>query len=74
MKKEDLIRKLTSRKFWALLIALVTAIMLYFGAQDSNIQQICAIIGAFGSIVTYMMAEGVADSNHIEQKGEQNES
>ncbi|WP_068616627.1 hypothetical protein [Paenibacillus tuaregi] len=54
-------RKLASRKFWALLIALVTSVLTATGAGENEVLHITGIIGAVGSCVAYMLAEGLAD-------------
>lgn len=62
MKKDDIIRKLSSRKFWALLAALATSIFTAAGAGDNMVLHVTGIIGAVGACVAYMLAEGIADS------------
>ena len=51
MNKEDVIRKFTSRKFWACVVAFVTAILIYFHVPEDSINQIVAIIMAFGALI-----------------------
>ena len=63
MSKEDNLRKLTSRKFWAALVAFVTALLVAFNVPDASISQVSAIIMAFGSLVAYIFAEGWVDSS-----------
>lgn len=72
MNKEDILRKLTSRKFWAALVAFVTALLVAFNVPDASISQVSAIIMAFGSLVAYIFAEGWVDSSRAlnEQEGE----
>lgn len=53
--------KLASRKFWALLAALATAVLTAFGVADNDIVQITGIIGAFGAIIVYILAEASVD-------------
>lgn len=55
-------RKLSSRKFWALVAALVTAILVLFAVPSGSIEQVTAIIGAFGTIVAYIMGEAKVDA------------
>lgn len=63
MGKDDLIRKLSSRKFWAALVAFITALLVAFNVPDASISQVSAIIMAFGSLVAYIFAEGWVDSS-----------
>lgn len=68
-------RKLTSRKLWAAIIGFVTAICVLFGVDDIKIEQICALIGAIGTLCVYILAEGYADakSSGEQAKKEQKE-
>lgn len=61
--KIDWKRKLSSRKFWALVAALATSVLAAAGAGESVTLQVTGIIGAVGSCVAYMLAEGYADGN-----------
>ena len=61
MSKEDLIRKLTSRKFWVALIAFVSALLVAFHVSDNDIAQVSAIISAFGTLIIYIFTEGSVD-------------
>jgi hypothetical protein len=54
--------KLGSRKFWSLVAALVTAILTALNAAPGTIERIVAIIGAFGSIAVYIIAEAYIDA------------
>lgn len=74
MKKEDLIRKLGSRKFWACITAVVIALVAFFNAPAETTERIVALISAIGGLSIYMLSEGIADSkpndvtNYIETK------
>lgn len=62
MTKQDIIRKLTSRKFWVAVVAFVTPLLLAFGVAESEVTQITAIIMAGADVVAYLLAEGWADA------------
>lgn len=64
MNKEDLIRKLTSRKFWVALVAFVTALLVAFNVDNGSVEQITTIIMSFGSLIAYILAEGIADGGN----------
>ena len=66
MSKEDLIRKLTSRKFWVALVGFITALLIAFNVDGGSVEQITAIIMSFGSLIAYIFAEGWADSSNKE--------
>ncbi len=55
-------KKLCSRKLWVSIIGFVTAICVIFGVEDIKIEQICALIGALGTLVAYIFSEGLVDS------------
>jgi membrane protease YdiL (CAAX protease family) len=61
MGKNDILRKLSSRKFWALLAALATSVLTASGAGDNTVLHVTGVIGAVGACVAYMLAEGIAD-------------
>lgn len=61
MKKDDIIRKLTSRKFWLALASFVTMLLIYFGEDKSKAEEVAALIMAGASVVGYLLAEGLAD-------------
>lgn len=65
MNKKDFLRKISSRKFWAMVAGFVSSILVIFNVGDNQIAQITAIITAFGSIAVYMLAEGSADVAQI---------
>ena len=58
----DIIRKLTSRKFWISVATLVFLLMVYFGADENSATQIVAIIMAGSTAFGYLIGEGLADS------------
>lgn len=64
MKKEDVIRKLTSRKFWLTVTAFVTMLIVYFGGSQAEAEQVAALIMAGAAIVAYVLAEGFTDAKH----------
>ncbi len=61
MKKDDIIRKLCSRKFATALIGFITAILVAFKMSENDIAQITAIIGSFLTLIAYILAEGQTD-------------
>lgn len=65
MKKEDIIRKITSRKFWIALIGFISALLVAFNVDSGSIEQITSIIMSFASLIAYIVAEGIIDSNNV---------
>lgn len=64
MSKKDLIRKLTSRKFWLALASFVSMLIIYFTGDNSKAESISALIIAGASVVGYLIGEGLADSSN----------
>ena len=61
MNKADIMRKLSSRKFWALLAGFIGSMLVVFNVGDNDIAQVTAVITAFGSVAVYMLAEASVD-------------
>ena len=61
MKKEDVVRKLTSRKFWVAVAEMVASFMLIATADESTIQLVCGAIMSVGGAVAYVFGEGFTD-------------
>ena len=62
MKKEDLLRKLSSRKFWACITAVVVSLIAFTKATPETTERVVALIGTIGGLSVYMLSEGMADS------------
>ena len=54
--------KLTSRKFWAAICALVTNLVLAFHGSQETAVQITAIIMAGAAVIAYIIGEGLIDA------------
>lgn len=55
-------RKLTSRKLWVALCGLVTNIVIACGGAQETAVQVTAIIMASGTLIAYIIGEGLIDS------------
>lgn len=62
MSKEDIIRKLTSRKFFALVAEFVSMLIIAMGAAENTAVQISAIIMGGGAVIAYIFGEAMADA------------
>lgn len=69
MNKEDILRKITSRKFWIAVVSFVSALLVSFKVPEASISQVTAIIMAFGSLFAYIFAEGWVDSARVKDAG-----
>ena len=66
MSREDLIRKLTSRKLWLAVVALVTGLLAAFNVDAGTIEKVSGIIMSAAAVVAYIMAEGLVDAGHAQ--------
>lgn len=66
-------RKLTSRKFWAAVVGFVTPMILAFGGSQEVVTQVTAVIMAGGTLIAYIIGEGLTDSAHSSESGDTNE-
>lgn len=57
-------KKLTSRKLWAAVCALVTNLILAFHGTEETAVQVTAIIMAGASVIAYIIGEGLVDAAH----------
>ena len=65
--KIDWKRKLTSRKFWAAVIGFITALLIAFNVDKLTVEQTVAIVSALGTLVAYIIGEGMTDAAHIKE-------
>ena len=66
MKKENIIRKLTSRKLWLAVALFVSGLITAFGGEAAEGETVAGCIMQFGAVVAYILAEGWADAAHTE--------
>lgn len=62
MDKIDWKRKLTSRKFWAAVVGFATPLMTMMQISDSAAVQVTALIMAGGTLIAYIIGEGMTDA------------
>lgn len=55
-------KKLTSRKLWLAIAGLVVGILAMFGVDANTTQQISGVIMSLGSVVAYIVGEGLVDA------------
>ncbi len=54
--------KLSSRKFWAAIVGVVSALCAAFGCDSITTEQIIAVITAAGVLIAYILAEAYVDT------------
>ena len=62
MSKQDIIRKLTSRKLWIAVSEFVAMLIVAFGGAENTATTVTALIMAGAGAIAYIVAEGLADS------------
>lgn len=62
MNKINWKTKLSSRKFWAMVIAVASALLVLFGVQEPTRGQIVALIAEVGALSAYIIGEGIVDA------------
>jgi hypothetical protein len=70
MKKIDWARKLTSRKFWAAVVGFATPLMTMMNVSDSTAVQVTALIMSGGTLIAYIIGEGMTDAANLNSKDE----
>ncbi|MBQ6734835.1 MAG: hypothetical protein IJR00_08000 [Lachnospiraceae bacterium] len=63
MKKEDVVRKLTSRKLWMSVAGFVTMLLVALGETENTAKEIAALIMAGATVIGYVVGEGLADAS-----------
>lgn len=62
---EEIKRKLSSRKFWALLAGFIGSLLVAFNVGENEIAQVTAVLTSFGSIAVYILAEASIDRAEV---------
>ena len=68
MDKIDIVRKLTSRKFWVAVVGLVSGLLLAFKVDANTVENVSGIIMALASVVAYIIGEGLVDAEGKTEK------
>ena len=64
MRKEDIIRKLTSRKFWLAVAAFVTELIIAFKGDAELAETLSGMIMAGATVIAYIVGEGLIDAEY----------
>ena len=70
MNKQDIIRKLTSRKFWVAVVSFVTMLIVALGVAEDTAAQVGSIIMAGATMIAYIIGEGLIDASGTADKTE----
>lgn len=69
MNKTDIIRKLTSRKFWMAVALFVTGLITAFGGESETAETVAGCIMQGAAVLSYILAEGWADASNAAAPG-----
>lgn len=62
MTKTDIIRKLTSRKFWMAIAGFVSGLLVALGEDAATAETVSGLIMSGASVLGYLLAEGLSDA------------
>ena len=68
MSKADIIRKLTSRKFWLAVAAFVTELVIAFRGDAGFAETLSGMIMAGAAVIAYIVGEGLIDAENAGDK------
>lgn len=68
MTKENIIRKLTSRKFWVAVAGFVSGLIIAMDGDAETAETISGLILQGASVLGFLLAEGLTDAAHIAPK------
>lgn len=61
-------QKLSSRKFWAMIAAIVTSVLTLVNVGDDTVTKVAAVVTAFGAAIAYIFAETSVDKKRLEEE------
>lgn len=67
MKKEDIIRKLTSRKLWLAIALFVSGVITAGGGAESTANTISGLIMQAAAVIAYIIGEGLVDAERKDE-------
>ena len=65
MTKQDIIRKLSSRRLWMSIASFVSMLIVALGHSESQATQITSLILAGASVLGYVIGEGLVDASNV---------
>ena len=67
MSKQDIVRKLTSRKFWLAVAAFITELIIAFKGDAELAETLSGMIMAGATVIAYIVGEGLIDARNTEK-------
>ena len=65
MKKDDIFRKLTSRKFWLAIASFITELIVAFQGDAETAETVSGMIMAGATVIAYVIGEGLVDAENV---------
>ena len=62
MNKTDILRKLSSRKFWLAVALFVSGLIVAFGGEKETAETVSGCIMQGAAVLAYLLAEGATDA------------
>lgn len=63
--------KLTSRKFWAALMAVLMSLFAIFGVDNLSAEKVETLGWAIAALIAYILGEGFVDAKNTGTKGDE---
>ena len=70
MNKEDIIRKLTSRKLWMAIALFVSGVLVAIGKDKGTAETVSGLIMQGAAVIAYIIGEGLADAAHTDDESD----
>ena len=64
MDKKTIVRKICSRKLWMAIALFVSGLLVAFGHEKSEAEQVSGLIMQGAAVIGYLFAEGLTDAAH----------
>ena len=71
MDKIDIVRKLTSRKFWLAVATFVTELIIAFKGDAATAETVSGMIMAGATVIAYIIGEGLVDADGKQTQGDE---
>ena len=62
-----IMRKLSSRKLWAMAAGIVTGLAMVFGLDENTISTVAGAVVSVASVLTYIVTEGKIDAESVKK-------
>lgn len=72
--KDQILRKLTSRKLWVSIVGIVVGLAAAFGITENDYAQMVGLIGSIASAIVYVFAEGGVDKASAKEGANSNDT